>query len=102
MTNFSIFKAESRLYWVQEGYLSARSQGCAEGPGGAWSGPGGRRTVVWVLVGPGNTNVAMLGGYWVGGGVVPTQYPVYPTRRTPLYRTHAVHHAASSAVRTAV
>ena len=56
LTNFRILYPESRLYWLQEGYLSARSLGCAEGPAGAWSAPGGRRNACtgmgWALAIP--------------------------------------------------
>ena len=78
MTNFRIYYMESRPYWVQRGILSARSHGCAEGPAGPGVPMVDAETRVGAWVGPWQYQCRPLGGYWVGGRVVPTQYPVYP------------------------
>ena len=92
MTNFSILYPESRLYWVQEGYLSAGSPGCAEGPGLGLECPGWAQNCVsgtgWALAIPINGRVAGEGSTQPPGIPLPGTHPVYRTPYTPPRTVH--------------
>ena len=99
MTNFSIFEAKSRPYWVQEGISECGETGCAEGPAGAWSAQSGAETRVLALVGP--WQYQSVGGRVVPGiaplpGTHPRTHPgYYPS---PPHPVRAMHRTGASAV----
>ena len=55
----------------------------------AWSALGTRYCPDWHWLGPGNTNVRAVGGYWVGTRYSPSRYP--PSHTTP-GTTPPLHH----------
>ena len=102
MTNFRIIYPESRLYWVQEGYIEGRrakvcggarrALECLGVPEYPWSGTG------WALA------IPIMGAREGGGGVVPGMHPpgthpaaphpgYYPADRSAHY-TSTVHATA--------
>ena len=82
MTNFSILYIESRLYWVQRGILSARSQGVRRARDLAWSALVDAEPLYLALVGPWQYQSWAQGGGWVGTTL--PHPPRYPPGSTPL------------------
>ena len=89
MTNFSIFRAESRRYWPQYG---CGSQVCGGGQTGLRSAWGHGSTRIWDGLGPGNTNP----GCWEGSTrystlPVPTRCTTPPPHPAGPHPTHGSH-----------